>query len=843
MNKKRIPISLLAMVFAFGIQAQHPAELPNDLQSGPVELPVPSYKLWYNQPAHTWTEALPLGNGRLGAMVYGTPGIEQIQLNEETIWAGRPNNNVNPSAREYLPKVRELVFAGKYYEAQTLADEKVMPNTNSGMPYQTFGDLRISFPGHNWYTNYYRELSLDSARAIVRYTVDNVVYQREVITSFADQVVMVRLTASKPGHITFNAQLTSPHDGTVVSTQGNRISLSGITSSHEGLKGKVEFQGELTATYDGGEMTCEDGVLSVKGATEAILYVAIATNFNNYLDISGDANQRANEYLNNATTRPFKQALREHVRDYQRFYKRMTFSLGPDRYASLPTDQRLVGFKKNNDLGLIATYFEFGRYLLICSSHPDSQEPANLQGIWNDKLLPPWDSKYTCNINLEMNYWPAEVTHLTDLNLPLFHLIEDVSESGRNTAREMYGADGWVLHHNTDIWRITGPVDHATSGLWPSGGAWLCRHLWEHYLYTGDKEFLASYYPILKGAATFFDETMVKDPNRGWLVVCPSNSPENVHVGSTPKATTAAGCTLDNELVFDLWHAVISASQILNTDKELATRLTKRLQEMAPMQIGRWGQLQEWMYDWDDPLDLHRHVSHLYALFPSNQISPYRTPKLFDAARTSLIHRGDASTGWSMGWKVCLWARLLDGDRAGKLIGDQLSLVRNEKKRGGTYPNLFDAHPPFQIDGNFGCTAGIAEMLMQSYDGFIYILPALPAQWKEGSVQGLMARGGFEIGMDWKEGKITRVIVRSSLGGNCRLRSVTPLEGEHLKAASGKNPNPLYDVPPLTKEPLVSPRAKLNPVTPVNTYLYDLETEPGKTYVLIKKIETLPTSI
>ena len=791
------------------------------------------YKLWYDKPAAVWTEALPLGNGRLGAMVFGTPGVEQIQLNEETIWAGRPNNNANPDALEYIPKVRELVFAGKYLEAQTLATEKVMAKTNSGMPYQTFGDLRISFPGHTRYTDYYRELSLDSARTVVRYKVDGVTYRRETITSFTSQVVMVRLTADKPGMITCNALLTTPHQDPVIASDGNCVTLSGVSSWHEGLKGKVLFQGRLTATTQGGKVSCQDGTLSVEGADEAVLYVSIATNFNNYKNIDGNEVERSKNFLDKALKRSYADDVKAHVAYFRQFMDRSSLDLGDDQFPHVTTDMRVERFKETNDAFLVATYFKFGRYLLICSSQPGGQ-PANLQGIWNDKLFPSWDSKYTCNINLEMNYWPSEVTNLSELNEPLFKLIKEVSETGRETAKTMYGADGWVLHHNTDIWRITGALDKAPSGMWPSGGAWLCRHLWERYLYTGDVAFLRSAYPIMKEAGVFFDQTMVKEPVHGWLVVCPSNSPENVHAGSEGKATTAAGCTMDNQLVFDLWSAIITSARVLGVDAAFAAHLEQRIAQLPPMQVGRWGQLQEWMFDWDDPNDVHRHISHLYGLFPSNQISPYRTPALFDAARTSLIHRGDPSTGWSMGWKVCLWARLLDGDHAYKLITDQLTLVRNEKKKGGTYPNLFDAHPPFQIDGNFGCTAGIAEMLMQSYDGFIYLLPALPSLWKEGEVKGLMARGGFELNLKWKNGKVERLTIKSHAGGNCRLRSLHPLSGKGLKKAKGKNPNALYEVPVIA-QPLVNESAKLNKVELKPTYLYDLPTRAGKEYVVIGK--------
>lgn len=792
-----------------------------------------SYKLWYDHPAQVWTEALPLGNGRLGAMVFGNPGVEQIQLNEETIWAGQPNNNPNPDALQNIPKIRKLVFQGKYLEAQTLATDKVMSKTNSGMPYQTFGDLRIAFPGHTRYANYYRELSLDSARTLVSYKVDGVTFRRETITSFSDQAVIVRLTADSPGRITCNALLTSPHQDVVIETGLNHVTLSGVSSLHEGLKGKIQFQGRLGAKAKGGKISYANGVVSIENADEAVLYVSIATNFNNYKDISGDQAARSKAYFDNAIAKDYTQSKTEHLAIFKKYMDRVSFHLGQDEYPDITTDKRVQNFKQTNDKHLVETYFQFGRYLLICSSQPGGQ-PANLQGIWNDKLFPSWDSKYTCNINLEMNYWPAEVTNLRELEDPLVQLIREVSETGKESARIMYGADGWVLHHNTDIWRITGAVDKAPSGMWLAGGAWLCRHLWERYLYSGDIDFLRSVYPILKSAGQFFDQVMVKEPTRGWLVLCPSSSPENTHPGSDGASTTAAGCTMDNQLIFDLWNSIISSSKILKTDARYAAYLKKRLAEMAPMQVGRWGQLQEWMFDWDNPEDTHRHVSHLYGLFPSNQISPFRTPELFAAARTSLIARGDPSTGWSMGWKVCLWSRLLDGDHAYKLITDQLTLVRNEKKMGGTYPNLFDAHPPFQIDGNFGCTAGIAEMLMQSHDGFIYLLPALPSLWKEGKIKGIVARGGFEIDLSWKNGKVEKLVIRSTVGGNCRLRSENQLSGKGLETAKGDNPNRLYQLTSVMK-PIINKGAVPSKIYTKKSYLYDLPTEAGKTYTLIAK--------
>ncbi|MFL9830173.1 glycoside hydrolase family 95 protein [Flavobacterium sp. ST-87] len=788
-------------------------------------------KLWYDKPAAIWNEALPLGNGRLGAMVFGNPSIERLQLNEETIWAGSPNSNAHSKSLAALPVVRKLIFEGKFDEAQALADSDIMSQTNNGMPYQTFGSLYISFSGHDKFTNYYRDLNIENATATVKYTVNGVEYKREILTAFTDQVVAVKLTASKPGMISCNLMMNSPFDKTDPYSDGKQSVISGVGSTVEGQKGKIKFQGRTAVQNVGGTVTSKNGIISIDGADEATIYVSIATNFVDYKTLDENQEQKCKRFLEAALTKNFDEIKKAHVAYYQKFFKRSSLDLGSNAAMNAPTDERIKNFAKQSDPQLVSLYYQFGRYLLISCSQPGGQ-PANLQGIWNDMLAPPWESKYTMNINAEMNYWPAELTNLSEMHEPFIQMAKELAVTGQETAKTMYNCGGWVLHHNTDIWRITGPIDHATSGMWITGGAWVCQDLWERYLYTGDKKYLAEIYPLMKGAAQFFLDFMVIDPNTKYLVVVPASSPENTHAGGSGKATIASGTTMDNQLLFDLFTNVIRATNILSEDVTFAKKVQEALAKMPPMKIGQHNQLQEWQDDWDNPKDNHRHVSHLYGLFPSNQISAFRTPELFEAAKQSLIYRTDESTGWSMGWKVNLWARLLDGNHAYKLIQDQLHLVTAEQRKGGgTYPNMLDAHQPFQIDGNFGCAAGIAEMLMQSQEGAIQLLPALPTVWKNGSIKGIVARGGYVLDIEWKNNKVSMLKIQAKLDGNCRLRLENSLKasGFAMKKAKGQNPNPLFETANV-KKPIISDKAKLPKVKLPKYQEYDVEMKAGQTY-------------
>lgn len=718
--------------------------------------------LWYRQPATTWVEALPLGNGRLAAMVFGGVGRERLQLNDDTLWAGGPYDPANPKALENIPRLRELIEEERWVEARDFATAYVMATPVRQMSFNSLGDLYLDFAGVGDASAYRRALDLDGALSSVTFSAGGAAHRREAFVSAIDQVIAVRLTA-QPGGLTFSAGFENPPGGSAAATvEGDdTLVFAGRNGAQHGVPGALAYETRLRIVRTGGQTSVEDGKLVVTGAESALLLIAAATSYRSFRDVSGDPAALTREVLARASAKRWDALLADHQREHRRLFRKVAFDVGRTGAADRPTDERVATSQTSDDPALAALYYQYGRYLLISSSRPGTQ-PANLQGVWNETNSPPWGGKYTININTEMNYWPAEPTGLGECVEPLVAMVKDLAITGARTAQVMYGARGWVCHHNTDVWRATAPIDGSQYGIWPTGGAWLCKHLWDRWDYHRDPAYLADIYPVLKGASLFFLDTLQVEKGTGYLVSSPSISPENHHPGRT---SLCAGPTMDQQIIRDLFTNTLAAAGRLGIDSDLSAEIAGARDRLAPNEIGSTGLLKEWREDWDRqaPEQNHRHVSHLYGVYPSDQITTRTTPALAEAAKQSLSLRGDISTGWAIAWRLNLWARLGDGDRAHRILMHLLSPDR-------TYPNLFDAHPPFQIDGNFGGVSGMTEMLLQDHSGEIALLPSMPAAWPTGSITGLRCRGGFGLSIRWAGGRLVEAELISDLGEPCVVR-------------------------------------------------------------------------